>query len=177
MLVVRRSLMPPLCRLSRQINVRFPPVADIREHCHLGFMSLKIRNATAADAPAMHAIRLGVRENRLSDARLISEGSYLSYIAAGSAWVAEAEGDILGFAVIDAPAKSVWALFVRVDVEGAGVGRALHDQMLAWARQQGISRLSLSTERGSRAMNFYSQAGWESVSTSLNGEVVLAKSV
>ena len=60
-------------------------------------MTLRIRAATVADVPAMHRIRLSVRENRLSDPARVSESDYLPYVNGHSAWVAEKD-DILGFA-------------------------------------------------------------------------------
>jgi GNAT superfamily N-acetyltransferase len=140
-------------------------------------MRLRIRTATVADVRDMHRLRKRVRENRLSDTTRIKEASYLPYIAAASAWVAEADGRISGFAAIDGPAKSVWALFVDPDVERRGIGQALHFKMVDWARQQGIDRLSLSTEEGSRAVQFYHRSGWKVIGTRPGGEVIFARSI
>lgn len=118
-----------------------------------------------------------MRENRLSETTTISEASYLPYIAAGSAWVALAGSNLIGFAAIDAAARSVWALFVDPDAEGAGIGRALHVSMLDWARQRGIARLSLSTEEGSRAVQFYKRAGWLQTGIVPDGEVFFERSL
>lgn len=125
----------------------------------------------------MHRLRTSVRENRLSDPNRITEASYLPYITGGSAWVAETEDGIAGFAAVDAPATSVWALFVDPDAEGAGIGRALHIRMLEWAREQGISRLSLRTEGGSRAAQFFNRAGWTEAGIAADGEVLFEKSL
>lgn len=114
-------------------------------------MNFRTRIASAHDVPAMHRLRFRVRENRLSDPQRVTPAFYLPYIAAGSAWVAETDDGIAGFGIIDGPAKSVWALFVDPGFEGARVGRALHRQMLRWAEEQGLGRLSLSTSKGSRA--------------------------
>jgi GNAT superfamily N-acetyltransferase len=138
-------------------------------------MIFRIRIAYAGDVSAMHAVRSKVRENRLSDPYRITEASYLPYIEAGSMWVAETEAGLAGFAAIDAPGASVWALFVDPDAEGAGIGRALHHRMLEFAREQGIRRLSLSTQDGSRALNFYERAGWTRAGTVAEGEVLLEK--
>jgi GNAT superfamily N-acetyltransferase len=125
----------------------------------------------------MHRVRTDVRENRLYDPERIKEASYLPYIAAGSAWVAETNTGIAGFAVLDAPARKVWALFIAPDAEGAGIGRALHQHMMDWAREMGLERLSLSTENGSRAVNFYSQAGWQQSGFTAEGEVLFERSI
>jgi GNAT superfamily N-acetyltransferase len=134
-------------------------------------INLRIRAASLRDVGAMHRLRNSVRENRLSEATDISEASYLPYIAVRSAWIAESDAGVAGFAAIDAAAAKVWALFVAPEAEGAGVGRALHDHMLEWAGQQGIESLSLSTEDGSRAVQFYTRAGWKRVCTTADGEV------
>ena len=134
-------------------------------------MSLAVRTAGSADIAAMHRIRLAVRENRLSNPQAITEESYLPFVSAGSAWIAELHGNITGFAAIDRPAGNVWALFVAPEAEGQGVGRALHDAMLDWARQQGLGRLWLSTAKGSRAELFYRRAGWEMAGPTANGEL------
>ena len=138
-------------------------------------MTFRIRNAAAADVPAMHRVRNAVRENRLSAGAGITEASYLPYISAGSAWVAEGPDGLVGFAAIDRAAETVWALFVSPQIEGAGIGRALHDTMLEWARDQGIRRISLTTEPGSRAMHFYRRAGWTQAGIMIDGEVTFER--
>jgi GNAT superfamily N-acetyltransferase len=135
-------------------------------------MMFEIRTAIAADIPAMHAVRCKVRENRLSDPKRITQASYLPYIAAGSAWVAEADGVVTGFAALNASDAKVWALFVDPNAEGAGIGQALHQRLLDWARWQSIPRLKLSTDRSSRAARFYELAGWTSTGTNAEGEVL-----
>ncbi len=123
----------------------------------------------------MHRVRLNVRENRLSDPKRITEASYPPYIAAGTAWVAETNAGIVGFAIIDAPARSLWALFVDPRSEGAGIGRALHRTMLEWARETGVDRLSLSTDSGSRAARFYERAGWQQRGFTAEGEALFER--
>ena len=134
-------------------------------------MSFAVRTATIADVPGMHRLRLGVAENRLSDNRAINEASYAPYIEAGSAWVAEKDGEVVGFAAADGQSQTLWALFVDPRAEGHGVGRALHERLILWAREQGITRLSLSTEKASRAAAFYRRAGWVEAGTAADGEV------
>jgi N-acetylglutamate synthase-like GNAT family acetyltransferase len=85
-------------------------------------VNLQIRLATFADIPAMHRLRKAVRENRLSDHTSITEASYLPYVEAHCAWIAEIETAIAGFAAIDGKAASVWALFVAPDCEGRASG-------------------------------------------------------
>jgi GNAT superfamily N-acetyltransferase len=141
-------------------------------------MTFAIRTATAADVPAMHAVRCAVRENALSDPARVTEASYAPYIAAGSAWVAvTADHHISGFAALDRTGLSVWALFVAPGHEGAGIGRALHDHMLDWAAERGMDALWLITARGTRAEHFYRKAGWTSMAAADPGETRFEKAM
>ncbi len=132
---------------------------------------MRIRTAQAADIKAMHALRLRVRENRLSDPRRVSEESYRFYLDRNSAWVAETERGLAGFAILDLARASVWALFVAPGSEGTGIGRALHARLLEGAARHGLRRLSLETAPGTRAERFYTEAGWTRTGTTPTGEL------
>lgn len=132
---------------------------------------MRIRAARAADIGAMHALRLSVRENRLSDAARITEESYLPHVAASSAWIAETGEGPAGFAVLDAGAGSVWALFVAPEAEGRGVGRALLSRLVESAAESGLARLRLTTAPGTRAERFYREAGWSRIGETKDGEL------
>ncbi len=140
-----------------------PSLAHRGRRWHFAAMDLTIRAASAADVPELHRIRLLVHENRLSEPDKIGEAAYFPYVAAGTAWVAEMSGGICGFGIWDRRDGTVWALFVAPEAEGAGIGRALHDRILAEARRFGHSRHELTTTEGSRAAAFYRRAGWEAV--------------
>lgn len=132
---------------------------------------MRIRPAQAADIKAMHALRLRVAENRLSDPGRVTEDSYPPYLDRDSAWVAETEGRLAGFAILDVAQAGVWALFVAPESEGAGVGRALHARLLEGAAAHGLTRLSLTTAPGTRAERFYTEAGWTRTGTTSTGEL------
>lgn len=138
-------------------------------------MDFTIRTAAASDVPAMHGIRTGVLENGLTNPETVTEASYAPYVSAGSAWVAETGDRVVGFAALDAKANSIWALFVDRNLEGVGIGRALHDRMLEWAGAHGLRQLSLSTSRRTRAERFYTAAGWLQVGFNAEGEAVFEK--
>ena len=111
---------------------------------------MKIRLATAADIPAMHVVRMSVRENRLADPGRLSAADYADAIGTlGRGWVAEEGASIVGFAV-GYLNGNVWALFVHPAHEGRGHGKALH----------GLRRLWLTTDAGTRAEAFYRSLGW-----------------
>jgi GNAT superfamily N-acetyltransferase len=84
--------------------------------------------------------------------------------------LAEAPAGVLGFAALDVVEESVWALFVDPCAEGLGLGRALHQRVLASAQERGIRRLTLSTEPGTRAARFYKRAGWTEAGITPAGE-------
>jgi GNAT superfamily N-acetyltransferase len=140
-------------------------------------VDLRIRLATVADIPGMHRVRKAVRENRLSDHTSITEASYLRFIEAGCAWLAEVGTAIAGFAAIDPKARSVWALFVAPPFEGQGVGRALHNTLLDGARDLGCTELALSTQRDSRAAEFYRSLGWREQGVAADDELAFKRKV
>lgn len=122
----------------------------------------------------MHRVRTAVRENRLADPARVQPHHYLAMLEEhGRGWVAEAGGRILGFAVADLARCNVWALFVEPGREGGGVGRRLHDTMLAWMFEAGAERVWLTTDPGTRAERFYRAAGWRSAGGDPGGEVRL----
>lgn len=120
----------------------------------------------------MHRLRRAVRENRLSIQSAIKEASYLPYVEARCAWVAEADFGIVGFAAINLEAGEIWALFVAPGNEGKGFGRALHETMLACAKAAGGTELTLATDQNSRAAGFYRKAGWIEAAVSLDGQLL-----
>lgn len=119
-----------------------------------------VRQARRDDIAAMHRVRMTVRENRLTST-VLSEADYIAAIEDhGRGWVAEEDGEVVGFAVGDARDGNIWALFVHPARESRGHGRALHDAMIAWLRSRGLERLWLTTDANTRAERFYEAAGW-----------------
>jgi GNAT superfamily N-acetyltransferase len=122
---------------------------------------MTLRIATLADIEAMHRVRLSVEENRLSDPSRVTLAHYREMLETrGRGWVYEVNNEIAGFAIADDSTRSIWALFVRPGKEGRGIGRALHDAMVAWLFDVGHSPLWLTTEPNTRAARFYLAAGW-----------------
>lgn len=120
-----------------------------------------LRQALRQDIPAMHRVRVAVRENRLTSS-VITEAHYLPAIeATGRGWVIETGGKIVGFAVGNARTGNIWALFVDPDYEGCGYGRRLHEAMIHWLFSCKLKRLYLSTGPDTRAQQFYEMAGWQ----------------
>jgi GNAT superfamily N-acetyltransferase len=134
-----------------------------------------LRQAVAADIPAMHRVRLAVHENRLAST-VVTESDYAPAIEeSGRGWVVEVEGQVVAFAVGNRTNGNIWALFVDPAHERRGYGRLLHDEMIKWLRGQGVARLWLATAPGTRAERFYEQAGWLRVGTTARGELRFEK--
>jgi GNAT superfamily N-acetyltransferase len=141
---------------------------------------MKFRVAVTEDIQQMMRIRLSVRENRLSDPGRITEADYNNYMLnRGRGWVCEANGKILGFAIVDCHANNVWALFVDPASEKKGIGRQLQILMLDWYFKNTDEDICLSTETGSRAESFYSRSGWEPAGLTKSGELkfIMRKSI
>ena len=115
---------------------------------------------------------MSVRENRIPDLEVLEPGGTERMLDGdGRGWVCEVDGRIVGFAIADLSAANVYALFVEPAFEGRGIGRHLHDTMMAWFLAAGPSRVWLSTDPDTRAESFYRRAGWVEVGKERNGEI------
>lgn len=123
------------------------------------------------DVAAMHRVRMAVRENRLQSIVLTDDDYIRAIEAPGRGWIVEADGDVVAFAIGDGSTGNIWALFVHPDHEGRGYGRTLHDMMVDWLWEQGLERLWLTTQPGTRAERFYLDAGWQRRGMTTSGEV------
>jgi GNAT superfamily N-acetyltransferase len=122
---------------------------------------VQYRPAQLSDIPALAEIRASVRENRLVNLRLDSEDYVRALTTEGRGWVAEAEdGHILGFVVGRPARQDIWALFVRPEAEGQGLGTALMVLVETWMFAQGLTTLVLTTAPGTRAERLYQRRGW-----------------
>jgi GNAT superfamily N-acetyltransferase len=132
---------------------------------------MNIRIAELADIREMFSVRMSVKENVLNNTALVTDEICEDYITRrGRGWVCEVDGKIVAFAIADLRGNSIWALFVRPEYEGKGIGRRLHDTMLNWYFGQTNVPLWLTTAPGTRAENFYTKAGWNNAGLE-NGEV------
>lgn len=132
-----------------------------------------IREAVITDIPAMHRIRMAVKENVLTNPLAIQESDYKPFLMKeGAAWVCEDSDQIMGFAIVDVDAGEVWALFVDPDFEGKGIGSRLHDTLVDTYFSAGKAELILGTEPKTRAEIFYRHKGWEQTGNKSNGEII-----
>lgn len=130
-----------------------------------------LRPAVAADIPSIQRVRHSVRENRLVSTVITDDDVREAIEQTGRGWVIESAGQVVAFAVGNAKTGNIWALFVHPDHERRGYGRRLHDTTLGWLCSQGLDRLSLTTEPGTRAQKFYEAAGWQLIGVTARGEL------
>src|SRR6266481_9465519 len=134
-------------------------------------LAAALRQADRGDIPAMHRVRLAVRENRLTFS-VITEEHYIPAIeVTGRGWVIELNGKVVAFAVGNEQTGNIWALFVDPEHEHHGYGRRLHDVMVSWLFSQGLETLWLTTGPNTRAEGFYEAAGWQRTGMVPGGDV------
>ncbi|KPH78984.1 MULTISPECIES: GNAT family N-acetyltransferase [Bosea] len=138
-------------------------------------MSFRIRKATATDQPRIHAIRMGVSENVLSDPSKVTDEEVAWYREQAIFLVAEVDGAVAGFTCANHQTGLVWALFIDKAHEGRGLGRALLDAALDRLSAAGHAQAWLTTGAGTRAERFYLRHGWQDMGHSLDGNVVFVK--
>lgn len=139
--------------------------------------SSRIRKATLADQPRIHAIRMGVTENVLSDPSKVSDEEVAWYREQAIFLVAEEDGEVVGFACANHLSGLVWALFVDPLHEGHGHGSALLDETLARLKAAGHSQAHLNTGASTRAERFYRRHGWRDMGYDLGGQIVFVRTL
>lgn len=124
-------------------------------------MKVTVRDAQISDIPRIQVVRNSVKENILSDPALVPDADVEDYITCrGKGWVCEINGVIIGFSIVSVIDKNVWALFIQPGYEKQGIGRRLHDDMINWYFTQTNETVWLGTAPGTRAEQFYREAGW-----------------
>ncbi len=126
---------------------------------------LVIRNATEADIPRITAIRASVRENKLRDPSRVTSSDLRWFIDNPGMFVWKENGVIAGFSAADPRDGSIFALFVDQAYEGRGIGQALFRRACLVLEGARCERQWLTTWPGTRAVQFYREAGWVEVGT------------
>lgn len=134
-------------------------------------LPVNVREAVATDMPGLWEVRYAVTENTLTPGRITDAELRASIEDTGRGWVVEEAGVILGFAIGLAASGNVWALFVRPEAQGRGIGSALHDAMISWFALQPVRMLWLTTGADTKARRFYESRGWRCVGDAGKGEV------
>jgi GNAT superfamily N-acetyltransferase len=136
-----------------------------------------IRKATRADQPRVHAIRMAVTENVLSDPSKVTDAEVDWYREQAIFLVAEVDGDVAGFTCANHQTGLIWALFLDKAHEGRGIGRALLDAALAGLVAAGHRQAWLTTSADTRAERFYRAHGWRDMGRELDGQIVFVKTL
>lgn len=143
---------------------------------------MQIRLATLADVEALFEVRTSVRENHQSRAELATIGVTPESIAemlgsSSRAWLAEADGQAVAFAMADAGQATIFAMFVRPGYEGRGLGRALMREAEGWLFSQACQEIWLLTggDPSLRAHGFYVHLGWASAGPQEDGQIKYVK--
>lgn len=141
-----------------------------------------IRLADAADVPDLFEVRTSVRENHLTVDGLAEYGITAETVpgmlrGSGRGWVAEVAGQVVGFVMVDSEEATVFALFVRPEHEGRGIGRALLEVAERWLVERGVGEIWLLTDRDPavRANGFYRHLGWRDDGVQDDGQVRFVK--
>lgn len=130
---------------------------------------MKYREAVIGDIKQIQIVRHSVKENILSNPELVTDEDCREYLTVrGKGWVCEIEEQIAGFAIADLKEENIWALFLKPEFEGRGIGRQLHELMLNWYFSKGKENVWLGTSPNTRAERFYRNLGW--TENGLNGD-------
>jgi GNAT superfamily N-acetyltransferase len=133
---------------------------------------MNYRIATPSDIKELFEVRMSVKENVLMNTDLVTDELCEQYLTQkGKGWVCETDGKIVGFAIADIENDSIWALFIRPEYEGRGIGRKLQDIMLNWYFSNNKEQVWLTTAPNSRAERFYRTSGWVETGWTKNGEI------
>ena len=135
-------------------------------------MTITLRDALKEDIPAIFEVRISVRENHLSVEQMADLGITKETIRKAlhkvpCIWVAESEGQILGFSMANEADACMFAAFARPEQEGQGIGRQLVARgSFPLERQLSIW---LETSSSSRAAGLYEELGWDRTQNLENG--------
>lgn len=140
---------------------------------------IKVRLATPVDVEAIFDIRTSVRENHISRERMAEMGITPASIkemilGAPCTWLGEVDGIPAAFSMGDVETGSVFALFVRPDFEGRGLGRRLLAEVETLLfRHHPV--IWLETGSDTRAAGFYRTLGWHATQRLEDGQTRFEK--
>jgi len=130
--------------------------------------TVTIRAAIPADTPAMEQVAIAAYAEaraRIADLPDVT-GGLGADIAQNHVWVGKIDGKLVGFAVLVLTANSAKLANIAVHPNsgGAGIGRALINQVEAATIAAGLRELSLVTHRDMpENVALYTRLGWNEV--------------
>ncbi|MEH2401622.1 GNAT family N-acetyltransferase [Nostoc sp.] len=143
---------------------------------------MNIREAQLEDVETLFHIRTSVIENYQSREELATLGITPKAIATMlqsdfRAWIAEIDGQPIGFSMANAVQKNIYGMFVLPAFESRGVGSALMQQAEEWLYSQEIEEIWLLTanEPKLRAYKFYLHLNWTPAEVQANGKIKFIK--
>lgn len=187
----RQALLPLEKRAQDEIAMLLKPLSEARQHALLAAMETIERNLRSPPAVAPAAFCL--RPHRIGDMGWVASrhgalyaeeygwnGAFEAFVARLVAkfvtrfdparercWIAEIEGEPVGSVFLVRHSKTVAQLrmlFVEPRARGLGIGKALVDQCIGFARQSGYRKVILWTNRGlGAAKHLYEAAGFRLV--------------
>lgn len=137
---------------------------------------LAIREIVETDIPELTKIRVSVRENSMSREEMAASNITPETTAEKlrtycKGWIAEYEGQAVGFSIADSKTNSIWALFLYEQYERRGIGKRLLGLANARLWEMGAEQIWLRTMPNTRADGFYNYLGWTRSDTNEYGEV------
>ena len=138
---------------------------------------MNIRVAQQEDIETLFEIRTSVIENHQSREEIAKLGITPDSVAEMlqtdcCAWVAEVDGQPVGFSIANATEETIFGIFVLPAFEGRGIGRVLMERAEDWLWGKGIKEIWLLTgnDPNLRAYGFYLHLGWFTAGIQLEGE-------
>ena len=132
-------------------------------------MPLIYRAVTEADIDQLFEVRTSVLENQI-DLSLIPRELVLEVLNDGGSYLCADNGYVVGFSMATA-SGSIFALFVRPEYEGQGIGKRLLQEALNYLKAKGLSQATLETMPDTRADAFYQKQGWVRGELNEDGDV------
>jgi len=135
-----------------------------------------IRVARTDDIESLFEIRTSVIENHQSREAIAELGITPDSVAKMlqtdcCAWIAELDGQAIGFSIANRTEKTIFGIFVLPLFEGRGVGRRLIEAAENWLRSHQVEEIWLVTgnDPNLRAYGFYLHLGWIPVGVESDG--------
>jgi ribosomal protein S18 acetylase RimI-like enzyme len=130
--------------------------------------SVRFREISAADIPALFEVRTRTRENTLSLEELRALGITPASVAqwllgSRKGWLCEVTGGrVVGFCMADSATGELLVIAVLPEHEGRGIGATLMRLAETWLSESGCAAAWLTTDLdpGLRAYGFYRHRGW-----------------